>query len=268
MNPVEAYYDANTASFTRTGEGGASIRRAIWAAGVTSREQAFRVVDGRVLEALRSLSPGTRRVLDLGCGVGSSLWWLRQREEFDGMGVTLSVAQAAAASRLFARTTRLTALKASYTELPDVVGHVDLAFAIESFAHSPSVGEFLGPVCARLRPGGKLLVCDDLLGPNHAAHSAVLRDFQWGWVAPTLVSAADLIAHAGSLGLDCVGNEDFTEHLELGRPRDRLLEVVVALGRPLNPKGWLFRSWVGGTALQRGLRARAIEHRLLTFVKR
>lgn len=266
MNPVEAYYDANTASFTRTG--GAALRRAIWAPGVTTREGAFHVIDGRVLDALRAAPPGARRVLDLGCGVGSSLWWLRQREAFDGVGVTLSGLQAEAANRLFARTTRLTCLKASYTELPDAVGPVDLAFAIESFAHAPSVEAFLAPVCARLRPGGKLLVCEDLLGPNHAAHPALLADFQWGWVVPTVVSATELIAHAGSLGLDCVGNEDFTEHLELGRPRDRMLEVVVALGRRLKAKGWLFRSWVGGTALQRGLRARAIEHRLLTFVKR
>jgi hypothetical protein len=54
--------------------------------------------------------------------------------------------------------------------------------------------------------------------------------------------------------------------LELDRPRDRLLKLAVTLLRPFGRR-WLVRSWIGGSALQTALKARALEYRVLTFVK-
>lgn len=262
---VAAYYDSNTASFTKTGQGAASIRRAIWSEGVTNREDAFRVIDRRVLEKLQ-LTPEPRRVVDLGCGVGSSLLWLDERVPMLGIGVTVSIEQARIAERAFAGRNGLTAIHASYTELPDSIQDVQLAFAIESFAHAPSPAAFFEPIASRLRSGAHLMVCDDFLGP--VRDEKLIADFQFGWVAASLVTPTEAARVAGEFGLELVANDDFTSQLELGRPRDRLLDVVVALGKPFKPKSWLFRSWRGGVALQSALKKRAIEHRLLTFVKK
>lgn len=264
---VARYFDANTASFTKTGQGGASIRRAIWAPGVVSREDAFRVADRAVLAELER-RPGPRRVVDLGCGVGSSLLWLRPRADFDGVGVTVSGEQARLAREAFAGHPGLRCVQASFTDLPADLVDVDVAFAIEAFVLAPSVEAFVAPIAARLRPGGVLLVCDDFLGPNAAAHPRLLADFRDGWLANALVNPDELTAVAARHGLTLTKNEDLTPYLELGRPRDRLLSLVVALGRLFRPRSWLFRSWVGGTALQAALARRAIEHRLVIFERR
>ena len=123
---VRQYYDRNTLSFLETGQGGASIRRAVWAPGVTERSEAFRTIDRRILEAI---TPGAR-VVDLGCGVGSSLLWLIERAQFDGLGVTLSGVQARHFSEEIARRgLGLRCSNASFVSLPPEVTDVDLAFA-------------------------------------------------------------------------------------------------------------------------------------------
>lgn len=265
-NDVAAYFDSNTASFTKTGQGAASIRRAIWTPDVTTRDDAFRVIDRRVLETLQTTAE-PRRVVDLGCGVGSSLLWLRERIPLLGFGVTISTEQARLAKAAFENVDGLTALKASFTELPEAIDGIQVAFAIESFVLAESADAFFAAIASRLVRGGRLLVCDDFLGPNASAWPKLVDDFRWGWVASSLISPDAAAAEASKHGLRLIENEDFTEHLELGRARDRLLDVVVALGRPFRPRSWLFRSWVGGTALQTALKKRAIEHRLLTFEK-
>ena len=151
---VEAYYDANTASFLKTGQGGTAIRRAVWRPGVTGRAEAFRFIDRRVLEVIRARTEPERRVVDLGCGVGASLSWLRKQERFDGLGLTLSGEQASAAQRLHAGTEGLRFIKASYTDLPAEVREVDVAFAIESFVHAPSIESFVAPLASRSKAGG------------------------------------------------------------------------------------------------------------------
>jgi hypothetical protein len=54
---VRQFYDRNTARFQRLGEGGASIHRAVWAPGVATLEDAFHVVDERVLALLADVGP-------------------------------------------------------------------------------------------------------------------------------------------------------------------------------------------------------------------
>ena len=49
---VRRYYDDNAAAFEGLGQGGASIHRAIWGPGVSTREAAFHHVDELILEAL------------------------------------------------------------------------------------------------------------------------------------------------------------------------------------------------------------------------
>jgi SAM-dependent methyltransferase len=207
-------------------------------------------------------------VIDLGCGLGASLLWLREHVPFEGIGITVSGVQARATQAAFMGVEGLRCLEASYTDLPAEMIDVDVAFAIESFVHAPSAEAFLAPIARALRPGGELLICDDFLGSEHPHHAETLDKTRWGWLANCLVSPDDVIALAAKYGLDCAANDDLTEFLELGRPRDRLLELAVALGAPFKPSSWLFRSWVGGVALQKCLKKRALEYRLLRFVKR
>ncbi|MGV3622500.1 MAG: SAM-dependent methyltransferase [Archangium sp.] len=268
VEKVRAYYDHNTASFLETGQGGTSIRRAIWEPGVTERDDAFRTVDRRLLN---EISEGAR-VVDLGCGVGSSLLWLAERKTFDGIGITLSGVQAKFFDEEIGRRDwrdRLRCVAGSFVTPPPEVNDVDVAFAIEAFVHAPSAAAFFGGIAPRMKANARLIILDDFLerAPKDARDERTLLDVREGWLANTLATPSELEDIARGHGLELKANEDWSSWLELGRPRDRLLAVVAAIGRPFRAQSWLLRSWVGGVALQRGLREKLISHRLLTFRK-
>src|SRR5262245_18219206 len=68
---VRDYYDQNTRSFLRWGQGRGTgtIRRAIWGPGVEGRVEAFHYVDAEIARRLRLGTESGMRVVDLGCGV-------------------------------------------------------------------------------------------------------------------------------------------------------------------------------------------------------
>ena len=94
---VQRYYDRHTDTFVSYGQGGAfgAIHRAVWGPGTRSRSDAFRYVENQIVDCVRRLGPGPDdtsppHVVDLGCGVGSSLCYLAERLPLRGTGVTLS----------------------------------------------------------------------------------------------------------------------------------------------------------------------------------
>jgi cyclopropane fatty-acyl-phospholipid synthase-like methyltransferase len=275
---VRAYYDANTPAFEKLGQGGDAIRRAVWGPGVATRSQAFRYVDECILAELEGLRDGARppRVLDLGCGVGASLLHLGAKSDCEGIGVTISKVQAARAERRLAEAglgARLACLEASFTELPPDLGCFELAFAIEAFVHSPSPEAFFRAASAHLRPGARLLLCDDFLTargvhPSRAREQRWLKDFRRGWMVSSLTTVEHAAGVAEREGLRLLRSDDLTPYLELRRPRDKFLTVLLALGRRLPIPGYLWRSWIGGNGLQFGLASGLLAYRLAIFEKR
>ena len=75
-------------------------------------------------------------VVDLGCGIGSSLCYLATHLPIRGTGVTLSAVQSSRGARSIREAglaNRLRCLEGDYCALPDGVDTADLAYAIESF---------------------------------------------------------------------------------------------------------------------------------------
>src|SRR6476659_10176141 len=86
---VSYYYDRNTWKFLLTGDEKA-IHRELWGPGVTSRAEAVHHAHALVLA---ELGPGDRRVLDLGCGVGTAALYLARRRPVEVVGVSISARQ-------------------------------------------------------------------------------------------------------------------------------------------------------------------------------
>lgn len=277
-NSVRRYYDHNTALFERFGQGGASIHRAVWGPGVESRRQAFHRVDDLILAELRAIG-GEPRVADLGCGVGGSLLYLAERLDMSGEGITISPRQATRAGELIAEATRAGRLVGSlrcrsgdYLALPADLVDVDLAFSIEAFVHSPDGGRYFQSVARALRPGGKLMICDDFLAADDAPLSRRQRrwldEFRAGWRIGTLLTVTQAQALAAAEGLALVNDLDLSPHLELRRFRDRLISLLVFVARPFRPQGEALRGLIGGNALQLALEAGILQYRMLTFQRR
>jgi tocopherol O-methyltransferase len=271
---VRRYYDRHTGAFVRHGQGGGSIHRAVWGPGVSSRRQAFHYVEERIGELVPLVSPSTRppHVVDLGCGVGASLCYLAARLPIRGTGVTLSSAQAEMARERIAASglgDRLTCIEGDYCDLPPTVATADLAFAIESFVHGPSPEQFFEQCRRLVRPGGLLVICDDVRRKVETPEAQqVLDAFTQGWHVNTLIGRHALVRLARDAEFDLESTTDLTPLLELQRLRDRVIGACLWVGRRVGVGAGRWAHLAGGHALQTCLARGWVGYELSVFRRR
>jgi SAM-dependent methyltransferase len=279
LGRVREYYDRNTPRFVRSHQSAVAkaIHREVWGPGTVTEREAFEYVNRLVLQEIdrrADTSTGPFRVLDLGCGVGGTLFYLASRRSIVGVGVTLSPVGVRLAGEI-ARESGLGAschfLEANYLRLPDV-GPQDAVYAIESFLHGPDPAAFFRSAAAAMSAGARLMVCDDFLtedGDHPAGRIARqdLDDFRRGWHVGSLVTPDQARRHALAAGLNPVSDQDLTPWLKLQRPCDRTIAVFVTIGRALPFRSPWWDSWVGGHAIQRCLLTGLIRYRFLVFEK-
>lgn len=278
---VRRYYDANTSVFRVLEPKGDTIHRAVWAEGIRSRRAALAFTNGLVAAEVTMLAErdgaSSPRIVDLGCGTGGTFLFLADhlRVPWSGLAITLSPRQVARAEDNFRRrglTARCEVRLGDYLHVPSD-GPFDVAVAIESFVHCPEPAAFFREAARVLGPGGRLLLCDDLLSERAASsrlppsEAACLRELSRGWLAPCLQSARAIAELGASAGLRVVWEKDLTPSLRLLRaathPRGKALaNRLLRLGALDHP---LLRSLTGGLALQLALGQGLIEYRFTCF---
>ena len=275
---IRRYYDRNTSAFVALGQGGSvgAIHRAVWGPGVRGSEAAFRYVEDQIAERIRRLplDVDNPHVVDLGCGVAASLCYLAERlPSIRGTGITLSPVQVRLAEERIRKaglSDRVTCLEGDYGDLPASVGPADLAYAIESFVHGPDPAGFFAQCRQLIRPGGLLVICDDFKRPTHeAAARRAIERFKRGWHINTLVDRVELQARAQEAGFAHESTTDLSPYLELNRPRDRMIDLMIghrrldprALGPLRSPGGRQRAAAVPETRLDR-IRLRRVPARL------
>jgi ubiquinone/menaquinone biosynthesis C-methylase UbiE len=275
---VRRYYDENTARFERYGQGRGTgaIHRAVRGSGVHSDKEAFEYLDKLVLIELLGIAtafPEPLHVLDLGCGVGASMLYLAERAPVVATGVTLSRVQVKRACRRIERAglaDRVRCVEADFTDLPDELPAVHLAFSIEAFVHAADADAYFRSAARHVVPGGRLVICDDFASaraesPLAPSEAETLDDVRRHWLARSLVTVARVAAVAEQHGFVLTTDRDLTSQLELARPRDRVISTLVAFGKRLTFGGYRFRSFVGGHALQQALLCGLLEFHALVF---
>lgn len=258
---IRAYYDRHTRAFLRYGQGGGAgvIHRAVWGPGVTTRTQAFHYVDDLIKDQIAGQTTALiPHVVDLGCGVGATLCYLAgQLPTIRGTGVTLSPLQARIAGeriRAAGLADRLTCIEGDYTDLPAGIPPADLAYAIESFVHGPSPDRFFAEAARLVRPGGRLVIVDDVRRADAGPEAArVIDRFRQGWRVNTLLDPQELHAAAARAGFALESTIDLTPMLELRRTRDRAIGMLAAVLGFLRPGRGRFGNLTGGHALQQCL---------------
>lgn len=265
------YYDRLerwTASARYFGYGGGhdtlTVHRALADPRAGGRPTATRLHDV-LLGALPT--PPVGHVLDAGCGLGGTMLDLARRCPARFTGVTLSERQAElgrAAAATAGLGERIRIEIGSYDSPPE--GPFDLAIAIESLAHAAQPATTIRAIAARLAPGGRFAIVDDMPEPQ-ARGTQDLALFQAGWKLPVLASAAEIKAELARSDLAIVAERDLTDEV---RPRTlaRIAELEWlnrALRRvaPFRALRDLLDSYHGGLALERLYRSKAMRYRLI-----
>jgi cyclopropane fatty-acyl-phospholipid synthase-like methyltransferase len=274
---VRSYYEKNTRLFLALGVGRRTlaIRRAVWAEGVRTLAQAVDYVNGLIAaEARKSAAPAeAARILDIGCGVGGSLFSLAAAlgPSFHGVGVTLSPLQAHIA-RVQAGRRKLsdvcTFVDGDFSSLPGM-GPFSLAFAIESYVHFQSPDSFFAAAARSLAHGGRLIVVDDFLAREHYAprERSLVRAFEEGWILSSLGPSVSAARAAARHGFRLSENSDLSPHL-LPAPSHSLLgRWTVQLMRALPVPSFYWKSTIGSLALSLCQREGLTEYRYLVFEK-
>ena len=140
---------------------------------------------------------------------------------------------------------------------------MDLAFGIESFIQAADAEAFVANIAKAVTANGYLVLCDDFLAGG--GEDRWVREFRRGWRASSLLRPQAVDALAVEHGLKLVEDRDLTPWLELDRPRDRALGLLVALTRPLAAMSARLESHVGGNALRQCLKRGLVAYRYRVF---
>jgi SAM-dependent methyltransferase len=277
---VRDYYDRNTARFLRWGKDGGTcnLHAALWPPGVARLAEAMHYANELVAREIERCPHPVARVLDLGCGVGGSLFYLGRRlpavRSF--CGVSLSPVQVARARQETPEELkhRCRFEEGSFLRLTAEPFTADFTYAIEAFAHGPDPEAFFGVQAALLPPGGRLAIIDDCLSdaasaaslPSH--HRRLLDRYRRNWLLPGLRTPLKLRRLAEERGFRLIEDQDLTPYLRLGRPRDKAVSLLVKCLGSVMERGAYRRSLLGGDAKQKCYLAGLIRYRLLVFENR
>ncbi|MBV8161658.1 MAG: methyltransferase domain-containing protein [Acidimicrobiia bacterium] len=213
--------------------------------------------------------PAGARVLDAGCGFGGTTfcWQAKAGGRYDG--VTVSAVQAAVARRQARRRGVEDACRFHVRSYDDAfVDDYDAVVAIESLVHAPELARTVANLGGALRPGGALVVLDDMavadLDERRPREADALRA-HWGCVRyPT---DADYRAALVGAGLAITHEEDLSPLMRPRNPEvlDRLERRYRRMHRLPSPAPLrtIVSAYLGGIALERLHGTGDVRYRLL-----
>lgn len=214
------------------------------------------------------------RGLDAGCGYGATGFFLHGLTGGHWHGVTISAAQvevASARAEAQGMAGQVDFSLLSYDQ--PLGGPYDTIVAIESLAHSLDTRTSLANLVRHLRPGGRIVVVDDMpLAALMPEESAMLARFQRLWRVPGLRPVSFWREAFAAEGLDLLHE---AELLPLTRPREEsaLDEAWALLEAALPEKrragyGAMAEGELGGILLERLMRMQAVGYGMLVAEKR
>lgn len=155
------------------------------------------------------------RVLDSGCGIGGSAFWLAQNLGAEVVGITLSAQQVRLARALAAqleldRDVRFSRRNVLHTGFADAT--FDVVWALESACYLGHSEEWMREAFRLLRPGGRLVLGDGfLVRPPSTVEEARWHDeFVTGLVLPGLTPIGEVGERLTGAGFQHVRSWDKT----------------------------------------------------------
>jgi tocopherol O-methyltransferase len=196
---------------------GEHLHHGYWDADQSAAQAQVRLME-RLAE--RARVPRGARVLDIGCGLGGSAFWLADQFDCKVTGMTISPVQARMANK-----------KAKARGLSDRVQFqvkdanqwqpqpesVDIVWIMESSEHFRNKKEFFERCASVLKPGGVLAVCAWLRRdgpPTSEDEQKLVTTIGEAMLSASLDSLSDYQKWMGEAGFTTVAAEDITRYVE------------------------------------------------------
>ena len=286
---VKNYYEKNTRRFLRFGRDAStkSIHQPLWKEPHFTLKEAVFYANQLVQRVIEEYPQKTGlNIIDLGCGVGSSLFYLASNldKKATYYGVSISETQIDMAKRTAANfdnndatNTAFHFIAADFTSLPPVIPTIDIAFSIEAFVHAATAEKYLEQIGQYLKKGGRLILIDDFIQDGidrsklDTTAQKALADFEYGWMVNSLKTRAELEQLATNYGLQLIEEEDLTPYMHNGTLKHQWIRFLVFsfrwLYKLLPKKSTYFRSWIGGKGKQYCLRKGIIKYKKIILEK-
>ena len=212
-----------------------------------------------------------KRVLDLGCGFGATLFALARRMKGEFVGLTQAaffVKTATSLSEKEGLARELTFYEGEFALLPSL-GAFDAIVAVESLSYFDELPEAARLLAAALRPNGSLWIVDDWLRKPLPAENADFRGLCLSWGRRCLHTAEELEAALAGEGFHLVENRDLTAQVPAFRGSPSIRTTWLRRAARHLP-GWQLRSlaaaYLGGRHLDRLYAASLMEYRFSHYV--
>lgn len=277
---VKTYYEQNTGIFLWLKRKGAytNIHQPLWAKKDFTLEEASNYSNQLILEEIQSylLEQSTKnlQVYDLGCGVGSVVFYLTKSLEAINKitGLSISAKQIAIANTELhqnVKNPKISFIEADFLNLPKELPSANIAYSIEAFVHAQDATSYFKSVKEKLIQGGKLILIDDFIASKvdetnlEEQDKKTLERFRYGWVLGSLESVARLQEKAK--GFRLVKEVDLSPFLNVYTLKERFIRFGIKLFHPFFKQSEYFKSLIGGDARQACLQRGLIEYKMLVF---
>jgi tocopherol O-methyltransferase len=241
---ISEYYDytINFYKYFWHGETRA-IHYGVWYKETKSHTEAL-LNTNKLIEEYGCLRDGMR-VLDAGCGVGGTAFFLSRKYKISVDGITLSLKQVNKAKELKDRynlqNLDFSLQDYSHTNFQD--GTFDLIYGIESICYEKDKKDFIKEAHRLLKPGGKLIIWDGFL--EKPENQLTTQEFGWyknfcdGFALLNLAEQNVFSSDLKSIGFTNIQNIDFTINV-LNTSR-RMYLMSIFIGIPISFLTTLFK---------------------------
>ncbi len=217
QDTIEDYYNYTLPFYKVFWHGNTrAIHYGIWDESTRSFQDAL-LNTNKTLANMAGVQSG-ERVLDAGCGVGGSAFWLARQRGATVVGVTISEKQFKKAQELairFGITDKVSFYREDYTRTHFQDGTFDIVWAIESVCHASNKSLFLKEARRLLKSGGRLVLSDGFVArePKNSKERGALQNFLKGFVVEELAGVHSFKKLMTDARFRCITSLDKTSQI-------------------------------------------------------